>query len=70
MALGENGESIIDYVRGNQEAVEEIESMKIGERIESDHMPLEVRIYGTEGKEKEGRKEKKEIEKREWNGGN
>lgn len=65
--VGENGESVIDYIITNQEAVEEIESLKIGDRVESDHMPLEVKIYGMEEGGKEGRREEKRIEKREWN---
>jgi len=65
--VGENGESIIDYVIANKEAVEEIESLKIGDRVESNHMPLEVKIYGMDEEEKEARGEEKGIEKREWN---
>jgi len=37
----------------------------VGERIESDHMPLEVKIYGEE-KSRRGAEEEKEIEKRVW----
>uniref|UniRef100_UPI0014390EEF uncharacterized protein LOC117165502 n=1 Tax=Bombus vancouverensis nearcticus TaxID=2705178 RepID=UPI0014390EEF len=39
--IGERGNSVIDYVIGNQEATEEIIYMKIGKRTESGHMPLE-----------------------------
>ncbi|XP_033318442.1 uncharacterized protein LOC117215999, partial [Bombus bifarius] len=40
--IGERGNSVIDYVIGNQEATEEIIYMKIGKRTESGHMPLEI----------------------------
>uniref|UniRef100_UPI00143C6B3D uncharacterized protein LOC117165271 n=1 Tax=Bombus vancouverensis nearcticus TaxID=2705178 RepID=UPI00143C6B3D len=39
--IGERGNSVLDYVIGNQEATEEIIYMKIGKRTESGHMPLE-----------------------------
>ncbi|XP_033313499.1 uncharacterized protein LOC117212657 [Bombus bifarius] len=42
--IGERGNSVIDYVIGNQGATEEIIDMKIGKRTESDHMPLEIEI--------------------------
>ncbi|XP_033317426.1 uncharacterized protein LOC117215101, partial [Bombus bifarius] len=41
--IGERGNSVIDYVIGNQEATEEIIYMKIGKRTESGHMPLEIK---------------------------
>uniref|UniRef100_UPI00143AEFCB uncharacterized protein LOC117162825 n=1 Tax=Bombus vancouverensis nearcticus TaxID=2705178 RepID=UPI00143AEFCB len=44
--IGERGNSVIDYVIGNQEATEEIIYMKIGKRTESGHMPLEIEIGG------------------------
>ena len=40
--LGTAGVSTIDYVLANTEADENIESMKIEGRIESDHMPIEI----------------------------
>ncbi|KAJ3658794.1 hypothetical protein Zmor_010515 [Zophobas morio] len=46
--VGARGESIIDYGIVNEEAWEEIESFKVGERVESDHMPLEIKIKGKE----------------------
>ncbi|XP_033364605.1 uncharacterized protein LOC117242222 [Bombus vosnesenskii] len=47
--IGERGNSLIDYVIGNQEATEEIIYMKIGKRTESGHMPLEIEIGGGGG---------------------
>ncbi|XP_025074790.1 uncharacterized protein LOC112552838 [Pogonomyrmex barbatus] len=39
--IEESGASVIDYVITNVEAMEEIKNMKEGDRIESDHVPLE-----------------------------
>ncbi|KAJ3656352.1 hypothetical protein Zmor_015436 [Zophobas morio] len=66
--VGARGESIIDYGIVNEEAWEEIESFKVGERVESDHMPLEIKIKGKEQEyeKQERRNERKEIEKRIW----
>ncbi|XP_043604622.1 uncharacterized protein LOC122577397, partial [Bombus pyrosoma] len=63
--IGERGNSVIDYVIGNQEATEEITNMKVGRRTESDHMPLEVEIEGPELQKTEEREEE-EKERREW----
>ena len=52
------GNSVVDYIC-NAETWEEIEEMKVGERGESDHQPLEIRIR----REIKDRKEKRE---REW----
>ncbi|KAJ3666793.1 hypothetical protein Zmor_002224 [Zophobas morio] len=61
-------ESIIDHGIVNEEAWEEIESFKVGERVESDHMPLEIKIKGKEQEyeKQERRHERKELEKRIW----
>ena len=60
--IGERGNSIIDYVIGNQGATEEIIDMKVGKRTESDHMPLEIETVGG-GDEITKNEEKKEEEK-------
>ncbi|XP_033305616.1 uncharacterized protein LOC117208525 [Bombus bifarius] len=44
--IRERGNSVIDYVIGNQEATEEIIDMEAGKCTESDHMPLEIEIGG------------------------
>ncbi|KAH0821274.1 hypothetical protein GEV33_001517 [Tenebrio molitor] len=49
--IGSRGETVIDYVMVNEEAWDKIEEFKVGERVESDHMPLE-NIWTEEGKEK------------------
>ncbi|KAJ3666595.1 hypothetical protein Zmor_002032 [Zophobas morio] len=66
--VGARGESIIDYGIVKEEAWEEIESFKVGERVESDHMPLEMKIKGNEQEyeKQERRHERKELEKRIW----
>jgi hypothetical protein len=63
--VGERGKSVIDYVIGNQEATEEIVVMKVGSRVESDQMPLEIDIEEPEirrGEDREG----EEKERRDW----
>jgi len=42
--IGERRESVVDYVLINQKATDKIEKMEIGNRVESDHQPLEVKI--------------------------
>ncbi|XP_063912037.1 uncharacterized protein LOC135128890 [Zophobas morio] len=44
--IGKRAESVIDYVIVNGLAEEEVETFKIGERVDSDHMPLEVKVRG------------------------
>ncbi|XP_063912023.1 uncharacterized protein LOC135128876 [Zophobas morio] len=44
--IGKRGESIIDYVIVNGLAEEEVETFKIGERVDSDHMQLEIKVRG------------------------
>ena len=42
--IAKTGESVIDYAVANTEAEEEIQMVKEGEREESDHFPIEVKI--------------------------
>jgi hypothetical protein len=49
----------------NEEAWDEIEEFKVGERVESDHMPLEVRTKGRE-KERSMKDVKRKIVKNIW----
>ena len=46
--IGERGNSVIDYVIGNQKATEEIIDMKVGKRTELNYTPLEIEIGGPE----------------------
>ena len=62
--IGERGNSIIDYVIGNQGATEEIIDMKVGKRTESDHMPLEIETVGGGTKLQKMRKRKKKRRKK------
>jgi hypothetical protein len=62
---GSRGETVIDYVMVNEEAWDEIEEFKVGERVESDHMPLEVRTKGRE-KERSMKDVKRKIVKNIW----
>jgi len=56
---GGRGNTTIDYVIGEEETWERIERLKIGDRIDSDHHPVEVRIKGRGGKRVRERREKK-----------
>jgi len=58
---GGRGNTIIDYVIGEVEAREKVGNLRIGERIDSDHHPVEVSIKG----EKQG---EVEIESKKRNG--
>ncbi|TGZ53205.1 hypothetical protein DBV15_01533 [Temnothorax longispinosus] len=53
---GGRGESVIDYVIGNQEIWEKAEEINIGEAIYSDHQPITIRVKGTIER---GKKEKR-----------
>ena len=52
--------TVIDYGIVNTMAWEKIEIMKVGYRVESDHLPIEIWIKGREEKE-ERRKERKKV---------
>jgi len=59
------GSSVIDYVIVN-EAVDRIRKFKLGERVDSDHLPLEVELSTEEERtQEEERKRKAEEEERE-----
>ncbi|XP_029164823.1 uncharacterized protein LOC114936023 [Nylanderia fulva] len=60
--MGPNGKSVIDYIIGNEEVREEIRKLEIGERMDSDHMPLIVWLEG-----KGGGGERKGKKRRRWN---
>lgn len=47
------GNTVIDYVMGSEEVREKLAATRVGDRMESDHHPLEVRI-GNDG-ERSGR---------------
>ena len=48
------GESVLDYVIGDEEVWEKVNRIRVEERIESDPFPVVVGIKG--GEEREGRK--------------
>ena len=55
------GNAVIDYIAVNEKSREDIEKMKIGKRIDSDHLPLEVSLY-KEGNNKKDKEEEEEYE--------
>jgi len=54
---GGKGSTVIDYVIGDEEVREKIESMKIGDRVDFDHHPLEVWVEGEIRRKKTNRKQ-------------
>jgi hypothetical protein len=58
--VGSRGETLIDYAIVNEAAWERVDKFKVGERVDSDHLPLEITIEGTncEEKRKGGAREK------------
>lgn len=57
---GGRGESVIDYVVGEERVKDKIKKMEVRENVESDHHPLIVTLERRGGKGKEKRKEREE----------
>jgi len=49
--VGAKGNSVIDYVIVNEEIGERIHRFKVGERVDSDHLPLEMELKAKEERE-------------------
>ncbi|XP_067207866.1 golgin subfamily A member 6-like protein 22 [Linepithema humile] len=64
---GGKGNTVIDYVIADEDTREKIKSLRIGNRIDSDHQPLEVWVKG-ERQGKKGRKSGSRGEGRIWRG--
>lgn len=58
--VGARGNTVIDYVIVNEEAIEKVEEFKVDNRVDSDHMPLKI-IW----KKEEERRQEEEIEEEE-----
>src|SRR5436190_10590343 len=43
---GGRGNTVIDYVIGNEECREKVKRLRVGDRIDSDHHPIEMEIEG------------------------
>jgi len=54
---GVKGNTVIDYVLGDEEIKGKVERLRIAERVDSDHHPIEVWIRGQEGEENGKEKE-------------
>ncbi|XP_067204108.1 regulator of nonsense transcripts 3B-like [Linepithema humile] len=63
--IGGKGNTVIDYVMGNEEVRERIKKMEIGNEIDSDHQPVKVRIRG-EGRKKGGAKKERKDGRGRW----
>lgn len=57
---------MIDYVIGNEKAIEEIKIVEEGIRTESDHVLLKVELTGQQGKKRKNRNKVIEIERSDW----
>lgn len=55
---GEKDNSVIDFVIGNREVRKRGEELRIGDRVDSDHHPIEVKIKGMIVGRRECRREK------------
>jgi hypothetical protein len=67
--VGSRGETVIDYAIVNEAAWERVKEFKVGERVDSDHLPLEITIQGTNQEEKEKggtREEEKKVIVKVW----
>ncbi|KAH0811711.1 hypothetical protein GEV33_011080 [Tenebrio molitor] len=67
--LHSRGETVIDYAIVNEAAWERVKEFKVGERVDSDHLPLEITIEGTNQEEKEKgemREEEKKVIVKVW----
>lgn len=53
---GEREGTVIDFVLGDREVRERVERLRMGDRVDSDHQPVEIWIKG----ERERRREKRE----------
>ncbi|KMQ89439.1 hypothetical protein RF55_10935 [Lasius niger] len=68
--VGNKGKNMIDYIKekgwyllnGSTEAIDRVEEFKVGDRVDSDHMPIMVTLEerGRRGKKKEGEVKKEE----------
>jgi hypothetical protein len=61
--IGSRGETVIDYAIVKEEAWERVEKLTIGERVESDHLPLEIIIVETNHKQRGKRGAREEPKK-------
>jgi len=68
--VGARGNSVIDYVAVNEGIRDRIKSFKIGEKMDSDHLLLEIEIIEEGGRnlkqEHEKIKEEEELEVVNW----
>jgi len=71
--IGARGCSVIDYVMINERLGNRISSFRVGDRVDSDHMPLELNVKTRKGRgqdmktQEQGRRIPKVIEKYIWN---
>lgn len=59
--IGAQGNSVIDYILADTKMKEEIQNFRIDERVESNHLPMVVEIYGDLTQEQQTEEQLKEI---------
>ncbi|XP_070529627.1 myb-like protein X [Cardiocondyla obscurior] len=64
--VGGRGKTVIDYVISNVESKGEIVEMKVGEEVDSDHLPLIVTIKREGGKRRSCKYGKKKCTRLDW----
>jgi hypothetical protein len=57
--IGSRWETVIDYGIVNEEAWDKVGELRIGEKGESDHLPLEISIQETNHEEEEKRRSRR-----------
>lgn len=63
--IGGRGETVIDYMIGDNQAREKVKSMEVGDRIDSDLLPIIIEIESKRWERKEERKVKK-VARGDW----
>lgn len=64
--MGARGSTVIDYVITNEKAYDKVREFRIGDRVDSDHMPMIVVREEEEGRQdKEEEKDQEEEEEAE-----
>ena len=60
--VGARGCSVIDYIVVNENVRDKICNFRIGDRVDSDHLPLEMEVIEEEGRDLEEEEERKKEE--------
>src|SRR5436190_10980259 len=64
---GGRGNTVIDYVIGNKECREKVKRLRVGDKIDSDHHPIEVEVEGKRVEERRRGREQNRVGRGVWN---